>query len=190
MNDEIDQALIGELLPGERILWSGKPSLAVVFSKGDIFLVPFSLIWFGFVIFWFVAASSGGGAFGLFGIPFVIIGFYFVFGRFLYKSHKKKGTGYAITNKRIITVFVNSRGERKSLTTSDLKSIQSESLSTGASQTGSILFGTIPFYYGFYLNTGMDPLMRNLQNGIPAFFDIEDAEHVYNIYKQAKYETA
>ena len=52
-------------------------------------MIPFSLLWCGFAVFWETMAMRMPGPFfgpGLFfrlwGIPFVFVGLYFVFGRF------------------------------------------------------------------------------------------------------------
>ena len=34
---------------GEQILWLGKPEKLHLLSAQDVFLIPFSLLWFGFV---------------------------------------------------------------------------------------------------------------------------------------------
>jgi len=64
-----------DLLKDEKILWTGQPETTVLFSGADVFLVPFSLLWGGFAIFWelsvlFMKGKSGEGApifFALFG---------------------------------------------------------------------------------------------------------------------------
>lgn len=75
------QSLQSELRPhlenGENILWTGKPKSGVVYRQADIFLIPCSILWCGFAIFWVIIASQAG-IFALFGIPFVIIGLIFV----------------------------------------------------------------------------------------------------------------
>jgi len=49
-----------ELLPGETVQWTGRPNAAVIFHKEDWGLIPFSLLWGGFAIFWFIGASGMG----------------------------------------------------------------------------------------------------------------------------------
>ena len=92
------------LVNGEYILWTGKPGKKKHFTGSDIFMIPFSLAWCGFALFWeFTAITSGAPIpFVLFGSPFVLIGLYLVFGRFIHASYLRKNTDYAITNKKII----------------------------------------------------------------------------------------
>ena len=99
------------LRPGENLLWSGRPDPAVRFSPADRFLVPFSIMWGGFALFWEASVIASGGApfFVLWGIPFVIMGLYFIFGRFWFKRRQKLRTAYGITNERAIVAVGNSQ---------------------------------------------------------------------------------
>lgn len=45
-------AIESRLLPGEKILWTATPVQGLMLSASDAFLIPFSLIWCGFAIFW------------------------------------------------------------------------------------------------------------------------------------------
>ena len=114
INQDSVAAIQSELLSGETILWAGHPDTRVVLHKEDLFLIPFSLVWGGFAIVWEagVAGVWGNSArsglpwtFGMiWGIPFVLIGQYLIWGRFFYAAWKKKRTYYALTNRRVIVV--------------------------------------------------------------------------------------
>ena len=91
------------LEPGEQILWLGKPETLHLLSAQDVFLIPFSFLWFGFAVFWEgLVIKNGASLFSLFGIPFVLMGLYFVFGRFIYRWYLLKHTTYVITTQKIL----------------------------------------------------------------------------------------
>jgi len=96
--------LAGRVLPGELIQWSGQPGLGILFEPSDILLVPFSLIWGGFAIFWETMALTRARAplsLQLWGVPFVLAGLFIIFGRFLLDAHIRARLIYAITDRRI-----------------------------------------------------------------------------------------
>lgn len=97
------------LLPDEYVIWNGKPGKGYLLNKTDAFMIPFSIIWCSFAIFWenSVLISSASLIARLWGIPFVCVGLYMVFGRFIMKSYVRKETVYVITNKRILSFIKN-----------------------------------------------------------------------------------
>ena len=91
------------LRPNEHVYWRGQPDPKKIFGPGDLFLVPFTLLWGGFAIFWEIGATRAGFYFGsVFGLAFVCIGLYLIFGRFFYKRWSRNRTRYCITDQRII----------------------------------------------------------------------------------------
>src|SRR5579862_2671126 len=92
------------LQAGEKLLWSGRPRQGLLLTARDWLLVPFSLFWGGFVLFWETAATVHPGAsfFPLFGLPFAVIGAYLIVGRFIVDAWLRSRTYYAVTNQRII----------------------------------------------------------------------------------------
>src|SRR5438046_585524 len=52
MNGNPETAIQGQLASGERLLWSGRPVEGIVFRPSDAFMIPFSLMWGGFALFW------------------------------------------------------------------------------------------------------------------------------------------
>ena len=179
-----------DLISGENIVWSGQPDPSKLFTKGDILLVPFSILWCGFAIFWESMAltmPTGAGLidiiFPLFGIPFVLIGLYSVIGRFFYKHFKRKKTYYAVTNKRVLIKSVLFSKTIQALFIKDLVAINKVNKND---QTGDIIFGNLNFNTSMYNNSGMELVNFNNIPQIPAFYDIEQVDHVYERIVKSK----
>jgi hypothetical protein len=101
-SDDFTPSIARELTSDERLLWRGRPRSGIRLRGSDFFLIPVSLLWGGFAIFWESAAlfmipknDPVGGLFPLFGIPFVLFGLYFIFGRFIVDKKMREGTEYA-----------------------------------------------------------------------------------------------
>jgi len=190
--------LQGELLAGERLLWTGQPDPRVIFERVDIFLVPFSLLWGGFALVW-EAGVLGLGVFGeghrsavpwffvLWGIPFVLVGLYFIAGRFFYKAWRKRRTYYALTNKRAL-VLVEGRG--RALRACFLSAVPTINKSVRSSGVGTITFGNTS-WASMYDNTGMDFFGAMGALGADStvrFNDVRDADRVYGLAMAARKE--
>ena len=52
MNYELEQAARSELARNEKLLWSGQPRGGIKFRAADALMIPFSLMWGGFAVFW------------------------------------------------------------------------------------------------------------------------------------------
>ncbi len=87
----------------ENVIWSGRPKQGLMTASRDIYMIPFSILWCGFAIFWTVSATANGAPtfFTLWGIMFVCIGTYFIFGRFFHDSIIRSKTQYFVSDKRI-----------------------------------------------------------------------------------------
>lgn len=174
-----------ELLSGESILWAGQPDASVAFHKEDLFLIPFSLLWGGFAIFWESgvlgfwgkAAQSVRWTFGMiWGIPFVLVGQYLIWGRFFYAAWKKRRTFYAVTNRRVI-VFQN--GWKRQMASSYL-----DTLSTLIKEGASAGRGTLRFTQQDSMWSGRRGwgVWDGMAVGdVPTFLDIEDVDSVYRL---------
>jgi hypothetical protein len=138
MNDPVAASVIqSQVQPGETLLWAGRPGQGLRFQSSDLFLIPFSLIWGGFAVFWESQAIRMNTPliFKLWGIPFVLIGLYFIAGRFLWDRWVRSKQIYALTDRRLIVM----RGE--SVTSSSLFSLPHLALKTDRSGSGTIDFG-------------------------------------------------
>ncbi len=160
------------LVGGEYILWTGKPGKKKLLTGADIFMVPFSLAWCGFAIFWETTAIATGAPlpFLIFGIPFVLIGLYLVFGRFIYTSYLRKNTAYAITNKKII----RKRGKKTDM-------IHAENMPPIYVDIHKDGYGTIQFGHDGYYNRGTfttNPMNSWSNNNV---FSLENIPDVINV---------
>jgi hypothetical protein len=157
----------------EKLIWTGQPKKGIVFRTADIFLIPFSLLWCGFAIFWVIMASQGSIFFAMFGIPFVIIGLIFVFGRFIIDAKQRENTYYGLTDDRIIIKSGFYKKTIKSLNVRTLSDIEYDEKSDGS---GTINIG--PKNPMMIWGNGM-----NWWPGIkatPSLDLIKDVRNVYN----------
>lgn len=151
----------------------------------DTMLIPFSLLWGGFAIFW--NASVWGLTFGqpgigspdiffkLWGLPFLIVGFYMIVGRFFHDAHIRQRTLYAVTDQRIMIL---SRGKLTSLELARLPRLE---LTEHRDSSGTLSFETTsPFSWngmnGFsWWVPALDPAAK--------FEHIGDPQSVYRIIR-------
>ena len=91
----------GHLLAGEKVLWSGRPRQGLMLTPRDALMIPFSLVWGGFAIFWETAVVSSKASLfmALFGIPFVVIGLFLIFGRLPFDAWLRSRIHYALTDR-------------------------------------------------------------------------------------------
>ncbi len=153
----------GMLFPGEILLWTGKPGKGHMFGKKDVYLIPFSILWCGFAIYWEAGVIMSGAPliFPLFGIPFVLAGLYITVGRFILKRIRARNSRYALTSQRIIIKVGN---VSKSL---DLNYLPRMTVIRYADGSGVILFGETRGWsdsgFGFDRSTTTEALAE-LQN--------------------------
>jgi len=136
----MDQKTKKYLDPGERVIWEGIPYQGIMFHRGDIFVVPFSILWFGFALFWegTVLVTGAPIPFLIFGSFFVVVGFYFFIGRFLVDKYRRMKTSYALTDRRVLIV---SGVFNPSLDSLNLDSLSEINFTESANDRGTITFG-------------------------------------------------
>jgi hypothetical protein len=131
------------LINGEFIRWKGKPAEGNLFTSHDVYMIPLSIFWCGFAIFWETSVVVNGAPFffWLFGAVFVCVGLYLVFGRFFWTAWIRKRTRYVITNMKIIRL----RGNRVDMM--DGKNMPHMRTYVYRNGNGTIQFGAVPHYY-------------------------------------------
>jgi len=171
-----------ELQPNERILWTGKPRQGIILRTADALLIPFSLLWAGFAFFWETAVVVGGAPFffELWGIPFVLVGCYVLFGRFIADARSCSRTDYAVTTDRVL---IHSGLFHSTLRSVNLKTLSDMTLDTKNDGRGTITFGQTNPLSGWYGN-GM--WFNNSRYTAPAFEQIENVREVYNLIQRAQ----
>jgi len=179
------QRFQSDLTSGETIYWAGMPNPSVIFHSDDWIEVPVSLLWTGFAVFWEGSAlglwekSSGENGMSIFmvvwGIPFVIFGNYFMWGRFLTDAWLKRRTYYAVTNTRVLVL---QEGWKKKTSVAFLRHIPTI-LREGAG-IGTLWFGPKPpFMAG---RGGKTRGWSHFHVGeIPVFADIDDVDSVHRL---------
>ncbi len=167
---------------GEALRWAGVPKQGVILRGADAFMIPFSILWCGFAIFWEASVLAGGGPpfFALFGVPFVLIGLYFVFGRFFVDSKVRANTYYGLTDRRVVIVSGLFSRTTNSL---PLRTLHDISLQERSDGRGTVMFGRPHPFASSY--AGMQwPGMG--QHQIPSFELIPEAKRVHDQVLEAQ----
>jgi hypothetical protein len=171
--------------PGERVLWAGQPRQGFFLRSNDWVAIPFSIMWGGFAIFWETMALSiwrgkhvplfPAVIFPLFGIPFVVIGLYMIFGRFFVDAWLRRRIWYGVTDRRALIVIT---GNSRKVTSFDLRSIGEVNFQQHPDGTGSLVFGpTLVLSRNRSFNPG---LQAN------AFDHVPDATRAYHVVRQVQ----
>lgn len=170
-------------LPGEKLLWTGKAGGGLMLTPRDFFMIPFSLLWGGFAIFWEYEAMRGlaktPGAFGgLFGSVFVVFGLYIMIGRFFVDAYARSKTFYALTDSRLLILR---EGAFRSIQSFQLHQLPSAQYSGPTSGTGTI-------------DLSEGGMSRSLASWTPSFakgarlLKIENAWQVFTLIQQTQFQ--
>lgn len=179
---EARQDLGAHLRTSERLLWQGRPDPGKTFSASDVLLVPFSVMWGGFAITWELGVLLSGAPllFVLWGTPFVAMGLYFMFGRFIYKRRRKLRTEYFVTTERALV-----KTGVTSVRDSPIKGTPTDIKWTRDLSHVSVTFGSASTWAaGAYANSGLDPLA--VGHSPLAFYDVADGEALLSAIELAR----
>jgi hypothetical protein len=111
-----DQAALRPfLLPGERLVWSGRPQQGLIFELSDLLFVPASIA-AGATLGWLAREQSGGDMLALIPHALALLGLlYTAVGRFLHEAWARRRLLYAVTNQRVLTLHGGRRLESHDL---------------------------------------------------------------------------
>jgi hypothetical protein len=182
MWDDPESQIRPELGSTERLLWTGRPRSGLILRSADAFLIPFSLMWGGFAIFWETGVIIAGAPFlfMLWGIPFVLVGLYLIFGRFWVDAKQRARTYYGVTNERVIII---SGLFHKSIKSLNIDTLTDVSLTEKSDGSGTITIGSSNPWHGWF---GGSNWPGAGQYASPALELIADARQVYETIRDAQ----
>ena len=178
--------------PGEQLVWSGRPKQGVRLQAGDVFLIPFSLMWGGFAFFWEASvlgltsmtshAAHGHQPplfFALWGIPFCLVGLYMIFGRFFFDAYARGKTWYGVTDRRVIVL---KSAFSTNISSFDYNNLTNLNLVERKDNSGDILFG-LPGPWGNMGGGSGWPSSRRAPL-TPGFYLLPQARTTYNLIRE------
>lgn len=165
----------------ERTLWRGRPRQGLMLRGADILMIPFSLLWGGFALYWqySVASTDAPLLFRLWGIPFALVGLHMIAGRFFVDAWQRAKTEYEVSSESII---IRSGLFRRSEQVLALRELADFSLTENSKGEGTITFGVSSagdVFSGLASWPGVE--------GMPRFDSIANARKVYEIIRNAHY---
>ena len=182
MSGDAEKTIRTELDADERLVWVGRPRTGIRLYSSDVFLIHFSLLWCGFAVYWEKGVLDRGapGFFVLYGLPFIAMGLYVVFGRFIIDALRRQRTFYGLTPRRAIIVSGLFTREVRSL---QLESIGEISVTERRDHSGTISLGKSTNTNGWGTKM-MAPSWPGAAKILPPSF--ESIENVRNVYAQIR----
>lgn len=134
-----------DLLPGEKVLWYGRPATRSKLQLRDLSTVIPGLFFMGFGLTWMIAAFAMGTSgkspqliayiFPFFALPFVGLGFWSAFGPLILRNRRSANTLYVLTDQRVIRIL---EGNLRRTQAYDVAKIIGTEKEVGRDGTGSI----------------------------------------------------
>jgi len=170
-----------DLLPAERILWEGRSLRQRLLRRADAVLVPFSILWCGFAVFWEVSVLRHAETplfLRLWGIPFVLVGLYLTIGRFVVRAITTRRTRYVLTDRRIV-VLGGVSGART--TSAYLNSLPPPVCAEGSDGSGSLAFGAFPGIGDMFNSRNGWRAWGSEPSATPVLWDIPEVRRVRDL---------
>jgi hypothetical protein len=191
MSTSAHQKLQLELDTDERLLWSGQPRQAMRFRELDVVWIPLSLFIGGSLFFFEYLAikemmqeGDRGFSLVLWGLPFVLIGVFFIVGRFFWDSYRRSRLYYGLTNRRVI-ILVGLRSRK--VTSLALQRLNEISLKERSDKSGDIIFGpTIGLSQAVWSKAIWVGMCGECTEIFPTFELVENARQVYDMIRKAQ----
>jgi hypothetical protein len=139
MQEEPEEVIAQELVPGEDLLWAGRAHRGLFCESTDWVVAILGLMICAFAVYWDVTAILAGAPLPMlvFGALIFVSLFYLSFGRFLLEAWERSRASYGVTTERVIIV---SKSFRRSVTSLNLDTITDLSLTERRGGAGTITF--------------------------------------------------
>jgi len=172
-----------EMEPKEKLRWSGSPRSGLRLSCLDAYIVPCSLVYCGFGIFWEYQAFQGGTNLisVLLDLPILLSGVYFLVGRFFVDAWQRRRTFYGLTDQRVVIVSGLFRRQVRSMS---LQTLGKLTLAEKIDRSETITFGSGDPMLALMAGTSW-PAIRRITP--PSFDMIENARDVYEQVRSAQH---
>ena len=128
------------LVPGERLLWTGRPQQGLALRASDLLFIPFMSLWLTMAMWGLIVSLRQEGLTTLkFTAPFVLFGVAFVFARYWFDAKLRGRTFYGLTDRRAIIVTYWLQQEINSVYLKELLELR---FTRRSDQTGTLEFFT------------------------------------------------
>lgn len=177
--------LSAHLKPGEQVLWKGRPDPKRVINTRDIIVIPFCLA-VGIPVTIILPHNTRTNI--LLAVIWAVLILYVVIGRFYMRFQEKKHTWYILTDQRALILFLNN-DQAVIKENIPFEAMVAVTRSHRNDDIGTVAFETV-------MDNGprvtQDKYDLGLQNQVftseaTAFFDIKDAEELYETINQIRY---
>ena len=176
---DVEPIVLRELEPGEQLLWSGRPGQGLRLRRAEAWVIPFSIVWAGFWVFWESDAIQSGAPLWirLWGLPFLVVAVYVVAGRFVVDVWVRRNTVYGVTARRVI---VCSGLFSRRTTSHALEALPAITLSERRHGEGDVVLDATNMNH--VAAGGLVPKGSSVP---PALEFLPQARHVYEIIREA-----
>ena len=173
----LDSNIKSYVLDDEKLLWSGKPVKKIKLLPNEKFNMFFGTILTAFAIAWMILAFnlvrqtdnvfSLAKVFPALGVPFLIVGLYFLIINPIRILLTRKDIEYALTSKRILILY---NGEKQLL--NDYSYAEIKNLNFGCDEDG----------VGYVTFVGISSSSKKKRSKICGFYNVADVKMLYKIF--------
>lgn len=181
--DGVSDTIGGYLRADEKLLWKGRPQQGLRFYGQDVFVIPFSLVWTGIVLSFFlpggIPLSEGGVLFMIVPTMFAVFAAYFTVGRLIHDAWVRSNIEYAVADRRVLILKT---GLGADLTTLDIGRIDQIRFKPRGDR-GDLVFGPEPALFGLF---GARSMRGSFAMWVPAlsetpqFLGVDNARRVFD----------